>query len=199
MTTPSAAENEMRNRSWTRDSYLVSTDASLISIPDLNAAFASDAFYWASPLPEPVMREILQNSLCFGLHGPPETTTTTTTTSEGAATEPNHHHHHHLHPRRLVGFARLVTDYVTFAYVTDVWVDPSVQGRGLGRWLVGRVQETIESMPHLRRSLLFTDDWGRSVPFYEELMKMELAGGEAGVSPAVMQMKWRGHPDFRDT
>ncbi|GJC96761.1 acetyltransferase [Colletotrichum higginsianum] len=188
---PSVAE--MRNRSWTRDSYLVSTDASLISIPDLNAAFASDAFYWASPLPEPVMREMLQNSLCFGLHGPPDTaTTTTTTTSESVATEPNHH------PRPLVGFARLVTDYVTFAYITDVWVDPSVQGRGLGRWLVGRVQETIESMPHLRRSLLFTDDWGRSVPFYKELMKMKLAGGEAGVSPAVMQMKWRGHPDFRD-
>ncbi|KAK1981473.1 acetyltransferase [Colletotrichum cereale] len=163
---------ELRNRSWTKDSYLISTDASLISIPDLNAAFASDSFYWATSLPEPAMQEMLQNSLCFGLH----------------STTP-----------RLVGFARLVTDLVTFAYVTDVWVDPSAQGRGLGGWLVGCVQETIESMPHLRRSLLFTGSWDRSVPFYERLMKMTVVGGQPGASLAVLQMKGRGAPGlFKD-
>ncbi|GJC87614.1 serotonin N-acetyltransferase 1, chloroplastic [Colletotrichum liriopes] len=176
---------ELRNRSWVKDAYLVSTDTSLLSIPELNAAFASDSFYWADSLPEPAMQEMLQNSLCFGLYN---TLDTTTSTASRAATKKH----------RFLGFARLVTDYVTFAYVTDVWIDPSTQGQGLGKWLVSCVQETIESMPHLRRSLLFTDSWDKSVPFYEALMKMTLAGGQPGVSPAVMQMKWKGHPDFKD-
>nr|XP_036574504.1 putative GNAT family N-acetyltransferase [Colletotrichum truncatum]KAF6780947.1 putative GNAT family N-acetyltransferase [Colletotrichum truncatum] len=60
--------SQLRNRKWTRDSHLISTDISLISIKDLNDAFASEEFYWGKPLPEPVAKETLQNSLCFALY-----------------------------------------------------------------------------------------------------------------------------------
>ncbi|KAF6803162.1 acetyltransferase [Colletotrichum sojae] len=162
--------SELRTRKWTRDHYLVSTDPSLVPIADLNAAFASEACYWAKPLPEPAVAEMLQQSLCFGLYdlvGP-----------AGSA---------------FIGFARVITDFTTFAFVTDVWVDPSTQGKGLGRWLVGCVQEVFEGMPHLRRSMLLTGDWERSVPFYERLMKMEVVGSRPGEGVAVMQMKGRGN------
>lgn len=166
----SSTASELRSRRWTRDGYLVSTDASLVPIAELNAAFASDACYWAQPLPEPAVAEMLRSSLCFGLYdlGTP-----------GSA--------------GFIGFARVITDFTTFAFVTDVWVDPSTQGKGLGRWLVGCVQEVLEGMPHLRRSMLLTGDWERSVPFYERLMKMEVVGSRPGEGMAVMQMKGRGN------
>jgi ribosomal protein S18 acetylase RimI-like enzyme len=58
---------------------------------------------------------------------------------------------------RQVGFARVVTDHATFAYLADVFVDEAERGRGLGRWLV----ETILADPELqgfRRWLLGTRD-----------------------------------------
>lgn len=48
-------------------------------------------------------------------------------------------------------------------------------------------------MPHLRRALLFTGDWERSVPFYEQLMGMTVLGGQPGAGPAIMQWKGPGH------
>jgi len=51
-------------------------------------------------------------------------------------------------------------------------------------------------MPHLRRSLLFTGDWERSVPFYKEVLGMTVSAGEKGVGLAVMERKGPGHPSF---
>ena len=56
-----------------------------------------------------------------------------------------------------VGFARVVTDYATFAWVADVFVVDAHRGRGLGKWLM----ETVVSHPELaslRRWLLATVD-----------------------------------------
>ncbi|KXH61475.1 acetyltransferase [Colletotrichum salicis] len=185
---------EMRNLRWTRDSYLISTDASLISVAQLNAAFASEAVYWTKAIPEPILKEMLQNSLCFGLY---DTNTSRQEPSGGGggtaqdnAAESEEYH-------RLVGFARLVTDFVSFAYTTDVWVDPTMQGNGLGRWLVGCVQETLEPMPYLRKSILATDSWDKSVPFYEKMMKMSVIGGQPG-GQAIMQMKGKGAPGYTE-
>ncbi|CAN5382955.1 GNAT family N-acetyltransferase [soil metagenome] len=69
----------------------------------------------------------------------------------------------HSHPfgiyqgERLVGFARVVTDYATFAWLADVFVSEEFRGRGLGKWLV----EVILSHPDLqgfRRWVLATKD-----------------------------------------
>lgn len=58
---------------------------------------------------------------------------------------------------KLIGFARLVTDKATFAWLCDVIVLPGKQGRGLGRALVQTFQDLPE-LQGLRRWLLGTKD-----------------------------------------
>ncbi|KAI5918739.1 hypothetical protein F4810DRAFT_559916 [Camillea tinctor] len=183
-------KSQLQGRTWNRDNYLISTDPSLISIPRLISIFASDEVYWASPLPEVHMREMIESSLCFGLYQQqPNSVSHRDQPNQSDPTSPSS-------PHVLVGFARCITDFTSFLYVTDVWVDPSLQGQGLGGWLVGCVQEVVESMPYLRRSMLLTGDWDRSVPFYEKLMGMELMKSRKGEGLAVMERKGPGHPSY---
>lgn len=175
-------KQKLSHRTWAKDNYLISTDPARISLPDLNSFFASDIMYWASAQPEEVLRETIENSLCFGLY---ELPTNEDDQSVG----------------KLIGFGRGITDFTTFLYLTDVYVAPQHQGRGLGAWLINCVQEVIEEMPYLRRSLLFTYDWHRSVPFYEKLMKMEVMESarpaekhEEGKGAAAMQYKGPAFP-----
>jgi len=83
--------------------------------------------HWAKGLPRAVLERALEHSLAFGLY------------REG----------------RQVGFARVVTDHATFAYLADVFVVVAERGQGLGRWLI----ESILAHPELqglRRWLLGT-------------------------------------------
>ncbi|GAM85468.1 hypothetical protein ANO11243_034750 [Dothideomycetidae sp. 11243] len=175
------------HRRWLRDGFMISTDSSLISVTEVNAAFASDTVYWTKPLPEEVLRATIRNSLCFGLYRLDEG-------SEPATIRPDKMSRH-----PLIGFARCITDFNTFVYLTDVYVLPTYQSRGLGRWLISCVQEVILAMPHLRRSMLLTGDWKRSVPFYREIMDMEIHGTEQtegvtnGSKLAVLMRKGPGH------
>ena len=98
--------------------------------------------------------------------------------------------------KKFIGFARCITDFTTFSYLTDVWIHPSFQGKGLGTWLMTCVRSCTDKMPHLRRSLLFTGDWQRSVPFYEKWLGMSVLAGEEGKGLAVMEWKGPGHPSF---
>lgn len=143
----------------------------------LTEIFDSADFYWAKSVSPDAFREMLSNSISFGIYDesqlkskPPKT--------------------------KLVGIARCVTDFVTFAYLTDVWVDPALQGKGLGSWLIRCVQEVLDGMPNLRRAMLLTGDWERSVPFYERLLDMSLVEPKRGEGLAVMESKGRGHPSF---
>lgn len=174
-----ATKSSLRDRVWKRDTHFISTDPSLIPIPTLQEAYASPVFYWADALPDAVLEETLQSSLCFGLYeGQPDDTV------EGRGTPP------------LVGFSRGITDYSTFIYLTDVWVHPSQQGKGLGRWMMQCCQELIVEMPYLRRSLLFTADWERSVPFYQEILDMKVLEGKRGEGLALMERWGKGHPFY---
>jgi len=85
--------------------------------------------HWANGIPLAVLERAIAHSRAYGLY------------RDG----------------RQVGFARVVTDHATFAYLADVFVDEAERGRGLGRWLV----ETILADPELqgfRRWLLGTRD-----------------------------------------
>jgi GNAT superfamily N-acetyltransferase len=111
-----------------RDRYLISTDAAKL---DLNVVYRylSETSYWAKNRPHDVVRRSIAHSLCFGVY------------EDGAQ----------------VGFARVVTDYATFAWLCDVFILDSHQGRGLGKWLL----ETVLAHPELRgvsRFLLATRD-----------------------------------------
>jgi ribosomal protein S18 acetylase RimI-like enzyme len=176
------------HQTWSRESYLISTDPSLIPIAKLNAFFASKDVYWATPLPEEVMQQMLQSSLCFGLFSAEPETPTRTHSHEAESTD------------NFIGLARCVTDFTTFVYLTDVYIDPAYQGKGLGTWLMECVQEVIESMPNLRRSMLLAGDWKRAVLFYERILGMELLvskKGEdgSGQGLAVLMRKGRGTRD----
>ncbi|KAF2008986.1 hypothetical protein BU24DRAFT_445233 [Aaosphaeria arxii CBS 175.79] len=182
-----SAKDALLRRSWRKDTYLISTDPSLIPVDELNKVFGSEVFYWADALPESVMTETLKNSLCFGLYD----------LDPSALVSDRREDEETL---KLIGFARCITDFTTFVFLTDVYVDPLLQGKGLGAWLITCVQESIESMPYLRRSMLFTSDWKRSVPFYAKLMGMEVvecneeADGEESKGAAIMQYKGPAFP-----
>jgi GNAT superfamily N-acetyltransferase len=91
--------------------------------------FLAECSHWARGITRDVLRRAIANSLAFGLY------------RDGAQ----------------IGFARVVTDEATFAYLADVFVVAGERNAGLGQWLV----ETILSDPrlqHLRRWLLVTRD-----------------------------------------
>ena len=85
--------------------------------------------YWAKGIPRAVVEKGINNSLCFGLY----------------------------HKLKQVGFARVVSDQATFAYLADVFVMHAYRGRGLGKWLVSCVLAHPE-LQGLRRWLLATLD-----------------------------------------
>src|SRR5207244_747023 len=87
------------------------------------------ASYWAKGIPLDTVRHSIQHSLPFGLY----------------------------HGTQQAGFARVISDYATFAYVGDVFVIESHRGRGLARWLM----ESMRAHPDLhglRRWVLLTRD-----------------------------------------
>ena len=112
---------------WTRERYTISTDPGRLDRRSIHEHLASS--YWARGIPREVVDRSIDNSLAFGLY-------------EGDA---------------LVGFARVITDRATFAYLSDLFVVESHRGRGLGKWLM----EVIRSHPdlqNLRRWTLATRD-----------------------------------------
>lgn len=159
--------------------------------------FARKEFYWANPLPEDAMREMLQNSLCFGLFRDNSSSNNDSNINASNNNSPTQDTETATAAMEFLGLARCVTDFTTFLYVTDVWVNQEEQGKGLGTLLIKCVQEVVEEMPHLRRSMLFTVGWDRSVPFYEKFMGMDVIECQRGVSGlAVMERKGRGHPAY---
>ncbi len=114
--------------SWERGEYLITTDPSRLDVVLIHN-FLSNESYWAVGRSVEVVKRSLDNSLCFGIYRKTE----------------------------QVGFARVVTDFATFAWLADVFVVSEHRGRGLAKWLV----EVILTHPDLqgfRRWVLATKD-----------------------------------------
>ena len=114
-------------RKWRRGAYLVTTDKARLDLEMVHGFLKNS--YWASGISADVVMRSVKNSLAFGLFRGDE----------------------------QVGFARLVTDYATFAYLADVFVLEPHRGQGLGRWMM----EVVFSHPELqglRRWMLATRD-----------------------------------------
>ena len=122
---------------WTRpDGFEVSDDRDRLDLDAVHAYLSRS--YWSPGVPRDVVERAAAGSLPFGLYDP-----------DGAQ----------------VGYARVTSDRATFAYLADVYVLESLQGRGLGRWLM----ECVLAHPDLqglRRWLLTTQD---AHTFYERL------------------------------
>jgi GNAT superfamily N-acetyltransferase len=110
-----------------RGEYTITTDKGRLDLVAIHA-FLSQA-YWSPGVPMPVVERSIENSLAFGI----------------------------LRGEEQVGFARVVTDKATFAYLADVYVLEAHRGRGLSRWLLEVIQSHAE-LQGLRRFLLATKD-----------------------------------------
>lgn len=119
-------------KSWTRGGYFLSTAQHRLEL-DLIRDFLSDS-YWAKGIPLPTVEAACRNSLCFGLYEQAE---------ESLAAQ--------------VGFARVITDYTTFAYLADVFVLETHQGSGLAKWMMGCIMAHPDLLG-LRRWMLATRD-----------------------------------------
>lgn len=107
--------------------YAISTDTARIDV-DAVADYLSRS-YWAAGRSREQIERSLAHSICFGLY----------------------------HDGRQVGFARVISDHATFAYLCDVYVLEAHRGNGLGKWLVDVVLAHPE-LQGLRRWMLATRD-----------------------------------------
>jgi GNAT superfamily N-acetyltransferase len=112
---------------WSKGDYEISTDPARIDAVLVHEFLTNS--YWAKGIPLETVRLSIENSIAFGVY----------------------------HDQQLVGFARIISDLATFAYLADVFILPSHRGRGLSQWLM----ECIVSHPDLqglRRWMLATKD-----------------------------------------
>ena len=109
--------------SWmnSQGDFLISTDPQLINL-EVVYNYLVDESYWATDITREKVKRFVQHSLCFGVY-------------YGSGKFD-----------RQVGFARVITDFTTFAYLADVFILPAYQGYGLGVWLIS----TIMSHPKLQ-------------------------------------------------
>jgi len=110
-----------------RQGYRIVTGADAMDVDAIHAYLSVS--YWSPGVPRDVVAKAIGGSLCFGLFA----------------------------DERQVGFARVITDRATFAYLCDVYVLEDHRGRGLGTWLM----EAVIAHPHLRglrRFMLATRD-----------------------------------------
>ena len=89
----------------------------------------------------------------------------------------------------MVGFARVVTDYTTFAYLTDVFVLKDYQRRGLAGWMVGAVKEVVDGWPALRGLILMTSDGAAANMYRRELGAVDF---DKGPSAGLMMLEMEG-------
>ena len=112
---------------YQKGEFFLSTDRARLDL-DVIHGFLSLS-YWAKGIPRRVVTRSIENSLCFGLYS----------------------------KNRQIGFARVISDYATYAYIGDVFVLERYRGKGLAKWMM----ECILQHPllqNLRRWSLVTQD-----------------------------------------
>lgn len=108
--------------------YEISTDRSRLDVSFIHNYLCNES-YWAKNISKETVICSIENSMCYGV----------------------------FCNEKQVGYAKVVTDMATVAYIGDVFITPAFRGKGLSKWLM----ETIVShpqMPNLRRWILATAD-----------------------------------------
>ena len=111
-----AAHSAFETQEYRRARFLISTDRSRLDI-DLIYGFLTEC-YWAKGIPREIVSRSTENSLCFGVY----------------------------EEKKQIGFARVISDFSTYAYIGDVFVLKPYRSHGLGKWLM----ECIMSHPQLQ-------------------------------------------------
>ena len=118
----------MNDEAFEKKGFMISTDKNLLNVDGIYD-YLNNESYWAKGIPRQKLARAIENSMCFGIYLKNE----------------------------QVGFARVVSDNATFAYICDVFILPGYRGIGLSKWLV----QTIVKHPDLkglRRWSLATKD-----------------------------------------
>lgn len=110
-----------------REEYSISTDPSRLDLDAIHSYLVRA--YWCEGIPRQTVERAIANSLCFGL----------------------------FHGKDQVGFARIITDSATYAYLCDVYVLEDHRGKSLGKWLMECVM-AHPALQGLRRFSLATRD-----------------------------------------
>ena len=139
----------------TRDGFTISTDPARLDMDLIHRTLSTDS-YWAKGRTFDRVARAFEHSLPFGIYAP-----------DGA----------------LVGWARVVTDFATYAYLSDVWVLTSHRGRGLSKFLVGTIMAHPELRDLRRWSLNTSDAHG----LYEQF-------GFTRIAQPERAMEWRQPP-----
>jgi GNAT superfamily N-acetyltransferase len=108
--------------------YTISTHRSRLDVKRIHHFLSREA-YWSPGVSREVVERSIENSLCFGVYRGEE----------------------------QVGFARVVTDRATFAWIADVYIEAEHRGHGLGKRLVAEILGHPE-LQGLRRWMLGTAD-----------------------------------------
>ena len=85
---------------------VISTDKKQLDIDYIHNFLVTS--YWSAGIPKQAVEKSIQNSFCFGIY----------------------------EARKQIGFARVITDFTTFAFLADVFIDEQQRGKGLGKKLV---------------------------------------------------------------
>jgi len=89
----------------TKNNYVITDKKSKIDI-DYVHDFLTNS-YWSPGVKPQIVKKAMQGSLCFGIYN----------------------------KDKQIGYARMITDKATFAYLADVFIEEKFRGRGLGKWL----------------------------------------------------------------
>jgi GNAT superfamily N-acetyltransferase len=107
--------------------YSISTDKSRLDISLIHDFLTNS--YWAKGVPLEVTQRSIENALCFGV----------------------------FHENQQVGFARVISDFATYAYIGDVFILEAHRGKGLSKRLMQAIMEHPQ-LQNLRRWSLITRD-----------------------------------------
>jgi len=118
----------MQHKEWTRGAYAINTDKARLDVAAIHA-YLSEQSYWARNIPRQLVEKSIANSLCYGIYL----------------------------GREQAGFGRVITDYATFGYFSDIFVLEPHRGKGLSKWLVECILTDPEFRP-LRNWTLYTKD-----------------------------------------
>jgi N-acetylglutamate synthase-like GNAT family acetyltransferase len=136
----------MKIREVYKNEYCISTDQNKLDIPSIHKFLANETD-WANGIPLNTLKISIENSLPFGLY----------------------------HKQKQIGFARVISDYATIAYLGDVYILEEYRGKGLSNWLMREITEH-PNLQELRRWILLTDtaEWLYQKYGFTQLPKPEL-------------------------
>lgn len=110
------------------DGYLITTDKAKINT-DYVHDFLSNRSYWAAGIPLSHVKKSIDNSIAISV----------------------------MHNGNQIGFARIITDQITFAYLADVFIDEAYRGKGLSKKLMDFIMK-LDEVQSFRRFILGTRD-----------------------------------------